>query len=142
MKTQITALFTLLLMLLSYSTNAQKGTVPNVQQQTDLIKTWYESPKESSGDTIVFRLNKYVLVPGVDNPAFEFSQLIFKNSVNFTIGYWRWCKMAQPSYNGIWKLITETNISLDFGEQKCKNELIIIDLKADRLKTVIKETAN
>lgn len=115
------------------------GEIKSQVSLTGLLKTWYESPNESSGDTTVFTITKYIPVPGVDNPAFEFSQITFSNNTDFSIKYWNWCKNAPVSNEGLWNASSAKNIVLDFGQQKCKNKLIIIDLKPDKLKVLIKE---
>jgi hypothetical protein len=137
-KANTTALIVTAFMLLCYTISAQKSKGLD-QKKGYLINNWFESPKESSGDTITFRLNPYIKGTG-DNPAFEFSQIAFTNAGDFTIKYWRWCRMAPLMNEG--KYTNDLNLLLDFGPSNCKNELVILELKTDKLKVLIKEQAN
>jgi len=139
MKTSSYSLLFLLFLVFSFSAKAQLSasqTAPNPNQNL-LIGNWYESPKESIGDTIVFRKTKYTLQQA-DNPAFAFSELNFIDGLSFRINYWRWC-YVNSSYEGTWSSASNTNINLDFGPNKCKNELKIIELSSSVLKIIIKE---
>lgn len=138
MKISLSGLLLISIVLLCYSARAQKSKGFTDLQKGYLINTWYESPKESSGDTIVFRLTKYTLSAG-DNPAFAFSKIVFTNLTDFSIEYWRWCKSAPVSYDGKWNFNVGTILSLDFGSQKCKNSFFVLEVKDDKLKALIKE---
>lgn len=138
MKTYLTGLFFALAIFLCNTSCAQKNKGFNDQEKGFLINTWYESPKESLGDTVVFRLSKYILSAG-DNPAFSFSKIVFTNVTDFSIEYWRWCKAAPVAYNGNWNFNVGTTITLDFGLQKCKNDFVVLCVKTDLLKVLIKE---
>lgn len=109
-------------------------------QKGYLQKTWYENPKESKGDTIVFHVAKYIYQSG-DDPAFAWSELSFSNATDFNVAYWRWC-VAPFAYTGKWSAGSNTSLKLDFGHQKCKCDLNIIDIQSNTLKVVIKESSN
>lgn len=122
-----------LFLTLCFFSKAQNAKQTNIQ-----VATWFESPKESNSDTIVFRLTKHVLVAG-DDPAFAFSQITFVNASDFNIGYWRWCSNSQGANSGKYNYSKSATILLDFGPQKCKCNLTVLEYKNDKLKVFIKE---
>ena len=132
--------FFILTSVLGLSFYIKGQTKNNIQlPNSDLIKTWYESPHENSGDTTVFRSTKYVKITGVDSHAFEFCILSFNNPIEFSVQYWNWCPAVNYENNGIWSQPVSGKLILDFGINKCKCEIKLISLSADKLKAVIKE---
>jgi len=129
------------LISLTFMGKAQTGNKITANQKSLLVNKWFESPRESSGDTITFKTTKHVHQPGVDNPAFEFGEITFLDAPEFTVNYWRWCTKTQNAYTGKWTAPNSV-VKLDFGKQKCKCELTILDIQKDKLKVVIKETSN
>ena len=68
----------------SFVVKAQESvSLPDAKKQK-FIANWHESPKESKGDTLVFRKTKYVLDAN-DSKAFAFSVLNFTDLTNFKI---------------------------------------------------------
>lgn len=126
---------------MSFSIKAQNKTLINSQQTANLINSWYESPKESFGDTIMFRPTKYVKITGVDSQAFEFAKLVFNNNTEFRAEYWRWCKEGNYEYTGAWG-IKSGNVVLNFGVNKCKVEMQLLSATKNELKVIIKEVTN
>lgn len=131
-----TILIALLIAVTSFS-KAQTGNKITTAQKALLVNKWFESPRESSGDTITFSTKKHIHQPGVDNPAVSFSEITFAEAPEFSVNYWRWCK-SPSAYFGKWNA-NGTIVKLDFGKQKCKCELTILDVQKDKLKVVIKE---
>ena len=136
MKTR-TLMIALLMAGISFA-KAQTANKLTSAQKEFLINQWYESPRESSGDTITYKTTKHIHQPGVDNPAVAYSEITFQDGNQFTDNYWRWCKV-QSAYFGKWTMVGSV-IKIDFGKQKCKCELTILDIQKDKLKVVIKET--
>ena len=128
----------LIIIALFFGCITYKAQNTNVKLTNNTINAWYESPKESSGDTIVFRLNKFTPGPG-DDPAFAFCNLTFKNNSDFSISYWRWATKNESSNEGKWNYSNPTTIFLDFGHQKSKCTLTILESKIDKLRVFIKE---
>lgn len=133
-------IFSLLIVGASFA-KAQTGNKISATQKSLLINKWFESPKESNGDTITFKTSKHIHQPGVDNPAVSFAELTFSDAPDFNVNYWRWCTKTQFAYTGKWSAPASV-VKLDFGKQKCKCELTILDIQKDKLKVVIKETSN
>ncbi|MGZ3884860.1 MAG: hypothetical protein ACXVP0_16855 [Bacteroidia bacterium] len=118
--------------------HAQTAVNPAAEKKELMHATWFESPRESSGDTITFRLTRHIHVPGKDDPSFTFSTITFDPEQNFTVESWRWCSKNPATYGGKWQL-QSTVIKLDFVKQKCKCQLSILNVEKERLKVVIKE---
>ncbi len=107
------------------------------KEKKQLITTWYESPKESSGNTVVFRPTKYIMQSG-DDPLYAFAILKFINTTDFKIEYWHWCNTTPYANDGKWMVLNNT-LLLDFGAQKCKNEFTVLEVSKEILKVTIKE---
>lgn len=131
--------FFFLVFAFAISTSKSQTTTTLTQvQKNDLLTVWYQSPKESNGDTIVFRKEKYVLDYSVDDPAFAFALIKFTSSSHFEIEYWNWCHAAPSANSGSWNT-DNMLIKLDFGQGKCKNDLEVLLLNENILKVIIKE---
>ena len=131
---KINTLFILLSLLFGVA-KAQNTITEKEKKQ--LITTWYESPKESSGKTIVFRPTKYIMQSG-DDPLYAFAILKLLNTTDFKIEYWRFCNNTPYANDGKW-LILNNSIVLDFGDQKCKNEFTVVEISKEILKVTLKE---
>jgi len=121
----------------SFVGKAQESVNLTDAKKQKFIANWYESPKESKGDTLVFRKTKYVLDAN-DSKAFAFSVLNFTDLTNFKIEYWRWCTALPYAYTGSWSA-TASSLNLDFGQGKCSNTLKVLSIDANSLKVIIKE---
>jgi hypothetical protein len=132
-----TLMMALLMVTISFA-KAQTANKISSAQKALLINQWFESPRESSGDTLTYKLVKHIHQPGVDNPAMSYSEITFQDGNQFTDNYWRWCK-SESAYFGKWTMVGSV-IKMDFGRQKCKCELTILDIQRDKLKVIIKET--
>jgi hypothetical protein len=108
-------------------------------QSPELFKTWYESPHQSSNDTLCFTTTKYIINQAIDNPAFAFAIIDFKNTNAFAVEYWRWCPAANWAYEGSWTELEQDKFKFDFGAGKCKCEVKIISLTGNQLKVKITE---
>lgn len=126
----------LVFVIFSLSVKAQLSTSQVASNKKQLIGSWYESPKESNGDTLVFRTSKYVLT-ATDSKAFAFSAISFIDATNFKIEYWRWCTKPY-AYTGTYTH-TNSQINLNFGVGNCSNSLKIVSFEKDVLKIIIKE---
>jgi hypothetical protein len=132
-----------LLIAVTVFAKAQTANKITANQKSLLVNKWFESPRETSGDTVTFSTSKHIHQPGVDNPAVAFGELTFSEAPEFNVNYWRWCTKTQNAYVGKWSIAgSGTAVKLDFGKLKCKNELTILELTKDKLKVVIKETSN
>jgi hypothetical protein len=110
-----------------------------VAERKELIHaSWFEAPRESSGDTITFRLSRHIHVPGKDDPSFSFASISFDPSKDFTVEAWRWCSKNPATYGGKWMFQSEV-VKLDFVKQKCKCQLNILSIEKDKLRVIIKE---
>lgn len=108
-------------------------------QKDLLINTWYESPRESSGDTIAFRLSKHIHTPGKDDPSMSFCVLTLRTAPDFSAEFWRWCPKNPLVFDGKWSLFQNSIIKLDFGAKiKCKFQLTILNIEKDLLKVIVK----
>jgi len=136
MKTSNYSLLLLLFVIFSLSTKAQLSTSQVASNKKQLIGNWYESPKESNGDTLVFRATKYLLT-ATDSKAFAFSAINFIDNTSFKIEYWRWCTKPY-AYTGSYTNVN-SQINLDFGAGNCSNSLTILSFEKDFLKVIIKE---
>ena len=133
----------IILILITGLINAQTGgrTKPNTHEQ--IINTWFESPRESHGDTITFRLTRHIHVPEVDDPKALFTIVIFRTAPDFTVENWRWCKKSKFIYGGKWSLMGGTTIKLDFGTaSKCKCQMSILSLEKDKFKVLVSTVSN
>lgn len=131
-------LFAIFAFVFCLKIDAQQNTSLSNSQKQQLQKVWYESPKESKGDTLVFRKTKYVLDYTVDDPAFAFSLINFTDALNYKIEYWRWCKLSPHAYEGTYQ-ITNDQVNLNFGQGKCQNQLKVLSLDNELLKVLITE---
>lgn len=117
---------------------AQTGAEITLEKKELMHTTWYESPRESSHDTIAFRLSRHVHVPGKDDPSVTFSSITFNKSQEFTVEAWRWCSKNPAAYGGKWTFQPPL-IRLDFVKQKCRCQLTMLTIEKELLKVVIKE---
>jgi hypothetical protein len=133
----------LALMALSGIIKSQTGGRVKPADHELIINTWFESPRESHGDTITYRLTKHIHVPGVDDPKMLFNVLVFSAAPDFTVENWRWCPKSKFIFGGKWNVMTGNIIKLDFGTtQKCKCQLSILSIEKDKLQVIIKTTQN
>lgn len=120
-----------------------QSTKAKAMQHDLLMNTWFESPHESHGDTMTYRLTRHLHTPGVDDPKALFSIIVFSAPPDFTVENWRWCPKSKFLYGGKWNIINANMIKLDFGTvQKCKCQLSIITLEKELLKVVVKTVSN
>jgi hypothetical protein len=117
---------------------AQKNAGLSEQQKGFILNTWYESPKESKGDTLTFSTVKHVSVAGTDVVGFEYSKITFTNATDFNVAYWTKCAENINMTSGKWNYVSGSVLLLDFIPMKYKNQLTVIEVTANKLKVVVK----
>lgn len=106
-------------------------------QKENLVNTWFESPKESSKNTIVYRLTEYTVIVGQDYFNFQPGKINFKSSNEFVAEFFKTKSLSTPIQNqsGKWKL-KGSNLLLTVGD---KTETFkILSLEKDKLVIEIK----
>ncbi len=132
-------LYTLLLIVTGTGFSLMAQNKLSAAQKDLLLNTWYESPHESSGDTIMYKLTKHIHTPGKDDPSMSYSVLTLKTAPDFSAEFWRWCPKNPLVFDGKWSLFQGNIIKLDFGAKiKCKFQLTVITVEKDRLKVIVK----
>ncbi len=131
LKLTLAAIFMTACFANAQSTDTKTTSELSAEQKGFLATTWYEQPKESNGNTVVYRLTEYKLVAGQDfyGPP---TKITLANSGNFNGENIKVGKAAESaeSNSGKWKVSGNT-ITLDFGKQK--NKLSIVSIEKDKL---------
>jgi len=124
--------FSILFVLAVCFSSAQNATKApatglSAEQKNYLANTWYESPKESTPDQIVYRLTEYVMVVGLDYYNTPPGKIMLDNANRFKAEYVKACT-SEPSMNteGKWSL-SGNSVVLNFGKQKCKQTILEIE---------------
>jgi len=93
-----------LFLALGFIGNAQTNLTQ--QQQGYLLNTWFESPKESQGKNIVYRLTEYTVIVGKDDYIFPPGKVTFTSGNNYTAEYLKLNTTTDPQQTstGDWKL--------------------------------------
>lgn len=114
--------------------NSQNNTI-TLEQKTYLLNTWYESPKESSENVIVYSLTEHVVVIGEGYFA-QPGKITFTSNNMFTSDNLRSCKKDIYSRDsGKWRLSNQELI-LEFEKETCTH--YISELTKDKLVIKIK----
>lgn len=108
----------------------------NKTQKDILVNTWYESPKESSANKIVYTLTEYVMVAGQDYYNFGPGKLALLNTKKFTSENLKVKQNVDPklSESGNWSL-KGNKLILDLGSNK--NTFTISSIENNKLVLII-----
>lgn len=129
-------IFTLALTFTLSFFNAQNSSKSNSQStaiQADLlVNTWYESPKESSANTIVYKLQEYTVIVGQDYFNFQPGKISFDKSKTFTSNFFKTSISENPNENlsGKWS-ITNNQLTLKVGTNS--KIYTIVSIEKDKL---------
>ena len=110
---------------------ASGAPVLSAEQKNFLATTWFESPKESENNKIVFRLTEYVMIAGLDMYAIPPGKINLSDPSKFNSEYFKSCNnnnemMAEGKWN-----VKGKAISLNFGKQNCS--YTILEIEKDKL---------
>lgn len=105
-------------------------------QKSFLANTWYESPKESSANKIVYTLTEYVMVAGQDYYNFGPGKITLLNTNKFTSENLKVKQNVDPklSESGKWNL-NGNKLVLDLGSNK--NTFTISSIEKNKLVLII-----
>lgn len=106
------------------------------EQKGFLVNTWYESPSESSANTIVYRLTEYVVIAGKDMSPFPPSKITINKANTFSGEYIKTSTQTSPlqTLSGNWNL-DKNNLLLNAGNQK--NKMSILSIEKDKMVVLI-----
>ena len=106
----------------------------SAEQKGYLINAWYEWPKESNGNILVYHSTEYIMIVGQDFFKFPPGKINFTNTGSFSGENIKVGKTTEPAETtttgGKWNT-SGTNIVLDFGKQK--NKLSVVSIEKDKL---------
>lgn len=132
--TKIKTLITALFLMTAYFSNAQSNETKAIsaEQKSYLTTTWYESPKESDGNTLVYRLTEYKMIVGQDFFKAPPGKITFAPTGNFNGENIKVGKTADVAdgNSGKWN-ITGNDLTLDFSGKK--NKMTVVSIEKDKL---------
>ena len=129
----------LILLIAPVLSRAQVKNELTNDEKKSLTSSWYESPRESKGNVITFRLEKHKFESGIDLVGYENSEIIIKKDQTFSVALWKWCPNSNEVSTGKWTL-TDDQMTMNFSTKTCQCEIKILELAKDKLKVEIKKS--
>lgn len=119
------------------SMNAQNGTNITDHQKKIIVNTWYESPLESKGDTILFRTTPFLLPPETDINKTNYMVISFGENSVAKVKHLKKCvDQAISDAHGKWYFDAKGNLILKFNALNCSHQMTFAEIKNDAIKVV------